>query len=49
MICYYAKVSLIPNHQEEGNDLSTYKLATPNKQLKRDLKIKEALEQSNLG
>jgi len=46
VICRHAKVSLIPNHQAEDRELSTYKLATPSKQLKRALKIKEALEQS---
>lgn len=47
VICRHAKVSLIPNHQAEDRELSTYKLATPNRKLKRALKIKEALEQSS--
>jgi len=47
VICRHAKVSLIPNHQAEDRELSTYKLATPSRQLKRALKIKEALEQSS--
>lgn len=46
LICRHAKVSLIPNYQPEDRELSTYKIETPNKQLKRSLAIKEALEQS---
>jgi KUP system potassium uptake protein len=47
LICRHAKISLIPNHQPEDRELSTYQLATPSRQLKRALAIKEALEQSN--
>lgn len=49
VICRHAKVSLIPNHQAEDRELSTYKLAAPSKQLKRASKIKEALENSNVA
>lgn len=46
VICRHAKVSLIPNHQAEDRELSTYKLATSSRRLKRAERIKEALEQS---
>ena len=46
VICRHARVSLIPNHQAEDRELSTYKLATPSKRLKRAESIKQALEQS---
>ncbi|CAM8956418.1 unnamed protein product [Rhodiola kirilowii] len=46
LICRYAKVSLIPNHQPEDSELSNYKLEIPSNQLKRAQKIKEKLESS---
>ncbi|KAG9447320.1 hypothetical protein H6P81_013448 [Aristolochia fimbriata] len=44
LICRYAKVSLIPNHQVEDRELSNYNLDTPSTQLRRAQKIKEKLE-----
>lgn len=49
LICRHAKVSLVPNYQPEDRELSTYKLATPTRQLKRALAIQEALERSTAG
>ncbi|XP_058102782.1 potassium transporter 5 [Magnolia sinica] len=46
LICRYASVSLIPNHQVEDRELSNYRLHTPSNQLKRAQKIKEKLENS---
>ncbi|XP_068666599.1 potassium transporter 5 [Aristolochia californica] len=46
LICRYARVSLIPNHQVEDRELSNYKLDTPSTQLRRAQKIKEKLENS---
>eukprot|EP00253_Pinus_taeda_P000857 PITA_00857 len=47
LICRHAKVSVVPNQQAEDRELSSYKLAVPSRELKRALKIKEALEKSN--
>jgi len=47
LICRHAKVNVIAKQQAEDRELSTYKLATPSRQLKRALKIKEVLEKSN--
>jgi len=49
LICRHAKVSVVPSQQAEDKELSTYKLAIPSRQLKRALKIKEALEKSNVA
>ncbi|XP_059656508.1 potassium transporter 5-like [Cornus florida] len=46
LLCRYAKVSLIPNHQPEDKELSNYHLDTPSEQLKRAQKIKQSLENS---
>eukprot|EP00253_Pinus_taeda_P035550 PITA_35550 len=46
LICRHAKVSVVPN-QAEDRVLSSYKLQLPSRELKRALKIKEALENSN--
>ncbi|XP_030461776.1 potassium transporter 5-like [Syzygium oleosum] len=46
LMCRYAKVSLIPNHQPEDEEVSNYKLHTPSKQVQRAQKIKEMLENS---
>ncbi|XP_010066486.2 potassium transporter 5 [Eucalyptus grandis] len=46
LICRYAKVSLIPNHQPEDREVSNYKLDTPSNQLQRAQKIKKKLENS---
>lgn len=46
LICRYARVSLIPNHQAEDRELSNYRLDTPSNQLRRAQKIKEKLENS---
>lgn len=49
LICRYAKVSLIPNHQPEDRELSHYKLDTPSNQLRRAQKIKHKLENSKFA
>ncbi|KAF9606999.1 hypothetical protein IFM89_030418 [Coptis chinensis] len=49
LICRYAKVSLIPNHQAEDRELSNYRLDTPSNQLRRAQKIKEKLEKSKVA
>ncbi|XP_030529272.1 potassium transporter 5-like [Rhodamnia argentea] len=46
LICRYAKVSLIPKHQPEDQEVSNYKLEPPSNQLRRAQKIKEILENS---
>ncbi|XP_059664672.1 potassium transporter 5 [Cornus florida] len=46
LICRYAKVSLIPNHQPEDGELSNYRLDIPSNQLKRAQNIKQKLENS---
>ncbi|XP_041012634.1 potassium transporter 5-like [Juglans microcarpa x Juglans regia] len=46
LMCRYARVSLIPNHQPEDRELSNYSLETPSSQLKRAQKIKGMLENS---
>ncbi|KAF8020946.1 hypothetical protein BT93_G1380 [Corymbia citriodora subsp. variegata] len=46
LICRYAKVSLIPNHQPEDREVSNYRLDTPSIQLRRAQKIREKLENS---
>ncbi|KAL3498301.1 hypothetical protein ACH5RR_041033 [Cinchona calisaya] len=46
LICRYAKVSLIPNHQPEDREVSNYNLDIPSNQLRRAQKIKENLESS---
>lgn len=47
LICRHAKVNVIAQQQAEDRELSTYKLATPSRQLKSALKIKEVLEKGN--
>lgn len=49
LICRYARVSMIPNHQVEDRELSNYRLDTPSNQLKRAQKIKEKLENSKVA
>ncbi|GLJ26860.1 hypothetical protein SUGI_0524970 [Cryptomeria japonica] len=49
LICRHAKVSMIPNHQEEDRKLSSYKLEVASRQPNRSMKIKEALEQSKVA
>ncbi|KAK1319256.1 Potassium transporter 5 [Acorus calamus] len=46
LICRYAKVSLIPNHQVEDKALSNYKLEMPSKEVRAAEWIKEKLENS---
>ncbi|KAH9305100.1 hypothetical protein KI387_009504, partial [Taxus chinensis] len=46
LICRHAKVSLIPNQQEEDHQLSSYTLEVLRKQPNRATKIKESLETS---
>ncbi|XP_058194278.1 potassium transporter 5-like [Rhododendron vialii] len=46
LICRYAKVSFIPNHQPEDRQLSNYNLDIPFNHLKRAQKIKHKLENS---
>ncbi|CAI9090102.1 OLC1v1024793C1 [Oldenlandia corymbosa var. corymbosa] len=49
LLCRYAKVSLIPNHQPEDKDVSNYRLEVPSNHLRRSQKIKEKLEKSNIA
>lgn len=49
LICRYARVSLIPNHQVEDRELSNYRLDTPSNQLRRAENIKEKLENSKVA
>lgn len=44
LICRYAKVNLLPNHQQADEDISSFKLRLPTPELERALGIKEALE-----
>ncbi|XP_049399437.1 potassium transporter 5-like [Solanum stenotomum] len=46
LICRYAKVSLIPNHEPEDRELSHYGLEIPSNQFKRAQKIRHKLENS---
>lgn len=49
LICRYARVSMIPNHQVEDRELSNYRLDTPSNQLRRAQYIKEKLENSKVA
>ncbi|TMW99249.1 hypothetical protein EJD97_002843 [Solanum chilense] len=46
LICRYAKVSLIPNHEPEDRELSHYDLDIPSNPFKRAQKIRHKLENS---
>ncbi|KAF6136518.1 hypothetical protein GIB67_035077 [Kingdonia uniflora] len=48
LICRYAKVSLLPNHQAEDRELSNYRLETPSNRLERATKIKVKLENNKV-
>ena len=39
-ICWHAKLSIIPNQQEQYTDISSYKHVAPSREFKKDLKIK---------
>lgn len=47
LICRYAKVSLIPNEQEEDAKVSNYQLEPPNRRTRRASYIKSSLERSH--
>ncbi|CAI9090446.1 OLC1v1025222C1 [Oldenlandia corymbosa var. corymbosa] len=47
LLCRYAKVSLIPNHQPEDREVSNYRLDIPSQHVRRSQMIKEKLEKSN--
>ncbi|KAF6134027.1 hypothetical protein GIB67_038318 [Kingdonia uniflora] len=49
LICRYAKVSLLPNHQAEDKELSNYRLETPSNRLGRATKVKAKLEKSKVA
>ncbi|KAF6134609.1 hypothetical protein GIB67_025724 [Kingdonia uniflora] len=49
LICRYAKVSLLPNHQAEDRELSNYRLETPSNRLERATKMKVKLENSKVA
>ncbi|CAM8979993.1 unnamed protein product [Rhodiola kirilowii] len=44
LICRYAKVNMLPNHQPADEHISSFKLRLPTPELERALRIKETLE-----
>ncbi|KAL4282135.1 hypothetical protein GQ457_03G025820 [Hibiscus cannabinus] len=44
LICRYAKVNMLPNHQPSDEKISSFKLRLPTPELERALSIKETLE-----
>ncbi|XP_050375084.1 putative potassium transporter 12 isoform X2 [Argentina anserina] len=44
LICRYAKVNMLPNHQPADEHISSFRLKLPTQELKRALRIKETLE-----
>ncbi|XP_021292672.1 putative potassium transporter 12 isoform X1 [Herrania umbratica] len=44
LICRYAKVNMLPNHQPADEQISSFKLKLPTPELERALNIKETLE-----
>lgn len=44
LICRYAKVNMLPNHQPADEHISSFRLKLPTPELKRALNIKETLE-----
>ncbi|OVA04325.1 potassium transporter [Macleaya cordata] len=49
LICRYAKVGFIPNHQAEDKDVSNYRLDAPNRRLSRASAVKSMLENSRFA
>ncbi|GAU42144.1 hypothetical protein TSUD_238980 [Trifolium subterraneum] len=47
LICRYANVSMLPNHQQADEHISSYRLKLPSPELKRALDIKETLERNS--
>uniref|UniRef100_A0A7N0TEU4 Potassium transporter n=1 Tax=Kalanchoe fedtschenkoi TaxID=63787 RepID=A0A7N0TEU4_KALFE len=44
LICRYAKVNMLPNHQPADEHISSFKLRLPTPELERALRVKETLE-----
>lgn len=44
LICRYAKINMLPNHQPADEHISSFRLKLPTPELKRALRIKETLE-----
>lgn len=44
LICRYAKVSMLPNHQQADEHISSFRLKLPTPELERALNVKETLE-----
>lgn len=49
LICRYAKVGLLPSTMAEDNDVSTYKLDTPDRRTRRASCLKSTLEKSQFA
>nr|XP_043639992.1 putative potassium transporter 12 isoform X2 [Erigeron canadensis] len=47
LICRYAKINLLPNHQQADERISSFRLKLPTPELERALKIKEKLEHNS--
>lgn len=47
LICRYAKINLLPNHQQDDERISSFRLKLPTPELERALKIKEKLEHNS--
>ncbi|CAA2986923.1 potassium transporter 12 isoform X1 [Olea europaea subsp. europaea] len=47
LICRYANVNLLPNHQRVDENISSFKLKLPTPKLERALSIKDALEHTS--
>jgi KUP system potassium uptake protein len=47
LICRYANVNMLPNHQPADEHISSYKLKLPSPEMKRALDIKETLERNS--
>ncbi|XP_024995045.1 putative potassium transporter 12 [Cynara cardunculus var. scolymus] len=47
LICRYAKINLLPNHQQADEYISSFRLKLPTPELERALKIKEKLEHNS--
>ncbi|KAJ3707533.1 hypothetical protein LUZ61_011238 [Rhynchospora tenuis] len=48
LICRYAKVSLLPNQQRADEDISSFRLKLPTRELERALYIKDCLEKKKI-
>ncbi|KAM3326320.1 hypothetical protein P3S67_001446 [Capsicum chacoense] len=49
LICRYSKVGLIPSQPPEDENVSAFKLDSPDRRTRRALKLKSMLENSNLA